>query len=89
MNVNHFGPIRLRVTGAGNLRLTLFSYDEVFSDVQAPLVLSAVNSLAPTVLGNFTQMKAKLRIETTAIDETFNISQIIIYTKQTGTSFPQ
>lgn len=89
MILNHFGSIRLRVTGSGNLKLTLFSYSEEYSDPQAPIAMSLVTSTPPTALANFTQMKAKLRIQTTEIDETFNISQIILYIKPSGTNFPQ
>jgi len=86
---NHFGAIRLRLNGSGNLRATLYSYDEVYSKVLVPIVMAQTTNKPQTRLSNFTQPMAKLRIETTAIDETFNISQIIVYTKPVGSQFPQ
>lgn len=89
MNVNHYGSIRLRVNGSGALDLTLYSYDEVNSDIQTPLTMAASTAVAPTVLSNFTEMKAKLRGKVDAFGEWFEISQIIIYTKPVASSFPQ
>lgn len=88
-NINHFGAIRLRVTGSGNLKTTFFSLDEVNSDPQASITMSSTTAVEPTIDANFTEMRAKLRIETTAIDETFQISKIIVYVKKVGTSFPK
>ncbi len=89
LSVNHYGAIRTRVTGVGNLLMTLYSYDEITSDPQAPIAMSASNNTPPTVLSNFTEMAAKLDIRTTTIDEIFNISQITVYVKETASSFPQ
>lgn len=87
--VLHYGAIRLRVKGNGNLLMTLYSYDEITSDVQNPVVMNANNNTPPTILANFSEMAAKLDIRTTSIDEVFNISQITIYIKETASSFPQ
>lgn len=87
--VNHYGSIRLRVKGSGILRSTLYSYDEIYSDPQANLTMNPATATAPTLLSNFTQQEAKLDIRTTGIDETFNISQIVIFIKPVASSFPQ
>jgi hypothetical protein len=87
--VNHYGLIRLRVNGAGNLRMTLYSLDKVESDVQTPLVLQSLTNIEPTVLSNFTQQRSKLQIKTTGIGETFQISKIIIFVKPVAKSLPQ
>lgn len=86
--INHFGAIRLRITGNGYLRGTLFSYDEVQSDVLNPTLMSSATADPMTVLADFTSFVGKLRLEVTAIDESFNISQILIYTKPVANSFP-
>lgn len=78
----------MRVTGSGNLQLTLQSYDEIQSSELEPVVMEAATNKTPTRLANFTQQTAKLRIETIEMNEVFNISQILIYVKPTGTEFP-
>ena len=87
--INHYTAIRLRVKGTGNLKLTLYSYDEEFSDPLADAVMAANTSIPSTALANFTQMMAKIDLRTTEIDEVFNVSQIIVFARPVGTSFPQ
>jgi len=87
--VNHYGLIRLRLNGSGNLRMTLYSLDKVESDVQSPIVMNSLTNVEPTALANFTQQRAKLQIKTTASGETFLISKIIVYLRPVAKSFPQ
>jgi hypothetical protein len=87
--INHFGAVRLRVTGAGNLKSTLISLDDVFEQSLAQLVMSSTANKFPTLLSNFMQMKAQLKLEVTDINESFEIKEIHIYIKPTYTSFPQ
>lgn len=89
MTLNHYGAIRIRVRGSGNLKTTLYSYDEIYSDPQANISMSTTTAIPATALSNFTQMLAKLDLRTTEIDEIFEVSQIIVYVKFVGTSFPQ
>lgn len=87
--VNHYGAIRLRVNGTGNLRPTFYSLDKVLSNVMVPIVMQVTTADEPNRLGNFTQKRAKLRLETTAINEYFLISKIIIFTRPVAMSFPE
>ena len=87
--INHFGAVRLRVTGSANLRLTLYSLDEVKSNVLATIPLNSTTNIEPNRLANFTQQRAKLDIRTTAINETFTISKIIVFVKPVAKSFPE
>lgn len=84
----HFGAIRLRVVGNGNLRLTWYSLDKIKSEVLNPLSITATNATEPTKLSNFNQQRAKLRIETTAINEWFQIHKIVIFAKPVASSYP-
>lgn len=86
--INHCNAIRLRVKGEGNLRATLYSYDEVESNILEPIVIAASTNIPPTQLANFKQTEMKLRLETTAIDEIFNISEILVYIKPVEQSYP-
>jgi hypothetical protein len=86
--INHFGAIRTRLKGNGNIKGTLFSYDEVRSDILNPTAMSANTDDPVTILADFTTFNAKLRLEVTEIDEYFNISSILIYVKPVANSFP-
>lgn len=86
--VNHYGLVRLRAVGSGNLKLKLFSLDDVESSDRVSIALQARNNIEPTELFNFTQQKAKLQIATTEIDEYFVISKIIIFVKPVAKSYP-
>lgn len=86
--VNHFGAVRLRVTGSGNLGLSLFSLDDINTQVLIPVAMASTDRY-PNVLANFMTQKAKLVIETNEIDEVFLIREVIIYSKPVFTGFPQ
>lgn len=86
--INHCNAIRLRLRGNGNLLTTLFSYDEVESFELDPIVMSPTTNIPPTQLANFKQVEMKLRLETTEIDEVFNISEMLIYIKPVEQSYP-
>lgn len=87
--INHYGAVRLHVTGFGSLQMTLFSLDETLSNVLIPITLNTATAVEPTRLANFTQQKAKLQIMTTNIGEYFQISKIIIFTKPVAKSWPE
>ena len=86
--VNHYGLIRLRVNGAGDLKQTLYSLDDVKSNVLAPLTLASATNIEPTRLSNFTQQRVYLDLRVTEINEYFVISKIIVFAKPVATSFP-
>lgn len=86
--INHFTAIRTRIKGSGLIRGTIFSYDEVQSDVLNPTLMSTVIDDPVTILSDFTSFVGKLRLEVTTIDEYFDISGIIIYSKPVASSFP-
>lgn len=87
--INHFGAVRMRVTGSANLNLTLFSLDEVRADVLLPIPITPTSNIEPTRLANFTQQRAKLEIRTININEVFQISKLLIFIKPVAKSFPE
>lgn len=87
--INHYGAVRLRVNGSANLQLTLFSLDETQSNVLVPIPLQTITNVEPNRLSNFTQQRAKLMIQTTQLNEFFQISKIIIFVKPVAKSFPE
>jgi hypothetical protein len=87
--VNHFGAVRIRIVGSGNLLSKLQSLDDVYELDLSSAVLSATSNKSITILSNFMQTKAKFRMEINEIDEYFKVDNIMIYIKPTFTSFPQ
>ncbi len=86
--VNHYGAVRIHVTGVGNLKLKLFSFDEVKAFSLVAIALKTKNNIEPTRLSNFTQQKAKLEIRITEINETFFINKIVVFVRPVAKSFP-
>jgi len=86
----HFGTVRMRVTGAGNLQLFMHSLDEASnSDTLTAIPLQAATNREPTVLSNFIDQYGQLEIKTTQIDEVFEISKIVIFIKPVASGYPQ
>lgn len=84
----HFGSVRYRVNGSGVLRTTLQSLDEVNTEVLPTMAMATSTAKELSILANFRSQRAKLRIETTAINETFTISKIVVFIKPTSAGFP-
>jgi len=87
--INHFGLVRLRVTGNGDLKMTLYSLDDVNSEELIDLTMSASTNLIPSRLANFVDQRAYLEIKTEFMDEVFTISKIAIFVKPKATSYPE
>lgn len=87
-NISHFTAVRMRVTGSGILRMRMLSDDEVVTQTLVPFTMAATTNIQPTRLCNFMQQRAQLEIKTTAKDETFKINRIILFVKETFTSYP-
>lgn len=87
--INHFGAIRVRVTGTGNLNPKLISLDTTTELDITPIVMSTTNARYANQLCNFMQQRAQLELKTTEIDEVFYIRQIMIYARSVYSGFPQ
>lgn len=86
--LTHFGGVTLKVVGDGNLDLEILSEDETRSYEMLPLVMEEETDKQPTRLSNFMAQRAQIKISTDFIDEIFNISRIVIWTKPVYTSYP-
>jgi len=84
----HFGGIRLRVTGAGNLQLRLLSLDNTTINSLAPITMSSITNREPTRLANFITQRGALTIFTTELNEQFNINRVILFLKPIWTQYP-
>ncbi len=87
-NITHFGGVRMRVNGSGNLRMKFQSLDNIKQLDLVPFIMSGTTDKEPFRLANFVSQRGKLKVSTTAINETFKINRIIIYVKPIYTSFP-
>lgn len=86
--ISHFNSIRMRIIGTGSLLMTLFSMQDVRSEVLVPFTMGLTTNIQPTRLANFIEQRASLQIKTTAINEYFRINRIIIFSKEFATSYP-
>ena len=86
----HFGAVRMRLTGSGNLLTDLHSLDEASHTSTLPTIpMVAATNREPTILANYIDQYGQFQIETTEIDEWFEISKIIIYIRPVATGYPQ
>jgi len=86
--INHYGGILLRITGSASLKARLFSLSQVRSFTLLAIPIQAKSDVEPSRLANFTQQRAKLELRTTEINETFQISKIVVYVKPVAKNYP-
>ncbi len=87
--ISHFGSLRIRAVGTGNLKTTLFTGDNVRNTPLANLALTSTDNKQKSLLSNLTAQKIKIKFYTDSIDEVFNITRVILFTKPTLTQLPQ
>lgn len=85
----HFGVSRYRVTGSGNLQLSLNTLDDIRIATLPSIPMAVTTEIEPTVICNFVSQRACLVFQTTNINEVFTISRITIFVKQVATGIPQ
>lgn len=85
----HFNMVRARVTGFGNLKLTMNSMDEEKSVDLVDLKIPKKSDSAPRVLANFISQRVSLEISVTTINEWFDINSITLYTIFQAAEGPQ
>lgn len=87
-NEHHVVAVRMRVTGSGNLQMSLSDLDDVRSFPMESFIMATTTRIEPTRLANFQSQRIRLNILTTEIDETFLIRRIIIYAKPVAVEYP-
>lgn len=85
----HTHSYRIRVVGSGNLHATLYTLNSVRSQTLTDIVLTATSAREQTVLSNFASQRIMLKLQTDAIDNTFDITRIIMFLKTLWTQKPQ
>ena len=85
----HVVAIRLRVTGAGNLKTRLSDYDNGQIQPLVDLPMLAATRFEPTRLANFQSQRVRVEGSTEEINETFRISRLVIFAKAVAIEYPQ
>lgn len=85
----HINPVRVRVTGEGELQAYLFDTGLITNATLEPQTLSLTSARSINFLSNFTSERICITLLTSEIDEYFNISNIWAYVKPSRISFPQ
>ena len=87
-NISHFAAIRVRVNGTGNLVMSVHSLDDVKNKKLVPLVMTPTARIIPTRLVNFLEQRACFELKTVGLDDEFKINRIIVFMKETYSSYP-
>ena len=87
-SISHFGSIRIRLTGTGNLKMKVYSLDDVRSKELVPFAMQGATRIIPTRIVNFMEQRASFELKTTEMDERFRINRIIIFSKEVFKSYP-
>jgi hypothetical protein len=87
-NIVHYTSVRMRIKGVGQLDMTMFSQDEIYSSDLVPFTMQAATNIRPTRLMNFQHQRAYLRGSTNVMGEFFKINKIVIYAKEVFLDYP-
>jgi hypothetical protein len=85
----HFNATRMRITGSGNMQLSLESLDAISVSALPSIAMAAATNIEPTVLAQFIDQRGSLTGLTTEIGEYFVISRIMVYIKPIASGYPQ
>ena|SRR5690349_5151523 len=86
--IQHFGAVKLRITGSGNLDSQFLSLDGALTQSLTPIAMSVNSGREPRILANFITERARLEISTDQIDEYFNINRMLIFVRPIWTEYP-
>ena len=86
--ISHFTAVRMRVNGSGTLRTTLFSNDNIISYPLANVTMAATSRFSVRLLANVVEQRALVQVQTTDIDDDFEIHRIIVFAKPIWAEIP-
>ena len=87
-NISHFAAIRIRSVGSGELKMRVFSLDDIRLKELVPFQMAFASRVIPTRIVNFMEQRASFELRTTEIDEKFRINRIVVYVKEVFSSHP-
>lgn len=85
----HFTGARFRMTGVGNLITTYQGLDNLERFWPDPMQIPLFASREPVRLADFTNQRAQFIFRTSEINESFNISKIVIFVRPVASEYPQ
>lgn len=88
-DILHFGATRFRVTGSGDLDLALKGLDDDPTVNLTSIAMQATTGREPLVLCNYISQRGRLVGQTTSINDSFNVSKIVIFVKTLYSGYPQ
>lgn len=86
--VVHFGSVRMRVSGVGDLEMRTIGLEEVHTLQLVPIVMTTAQFTIPHRLFNFQEHKMSLEVKTSVLNKIFAISSVIIYAKDVFSETP-
>jgi hypothetical protein len=85
----HFGAVRFRVTGSGDLLLFMHSLDDI-NVVQLPsLTMISATNKEPVALANYIEQQGFLEFRISGFGNTFTISKLTLFIRPVATGRPQ
>lgn len=85
---HHVVAVRLRLTGAGNLKHRLSGLDDILQNTLVSLPMAATARIEPTRLANLQGQRIRYELWTDQLNETFLIRRIILYAKPVAIEYP-
>lgn len=85
----HFGAIRIRVVGKGNMICTFQGFDDVLTQQLVAVDMAYPESRLKMRLANFQSQAGKLRMETTQLGEVMRVNDLTIFVKPLWSEYPQ
>jgi len=85
---HHVVGIRMRVVGAGNMRLSLTDLDDIQTQVLIPISMALTTRIEPLRLANFQSQRIRLVGTITAINEHFQFGRIVMFAKPVAMEYP-
>lgn len=87
-NILHFGSLRVRVTGIGNLKISILGYDDVLVQSRAGIPMKEQDAQEKVRLFNFISPEGMIKFETTEKGEAFRLNRITVFVKKQWTEYP-
>lgn len=87
-NIVHFTGFRLRVTGAGILIPTVYTLNDIVSQILTSITLITTTDRELMRLMNFQTQRMSLELKTTDINHIFQVNKLILFAKEVFSEFP-
>ena len=87
-SILHFGALRFRITGTGQMTATVYNLDKTQSFTPNSIQMDGIDGSEPLILTNLNTQRAILRMETNTQGAYFEVSRIVLYQKPIWEDYP-